>query len=168
VENLKEALELKLRSARKVALLAVGSDLRADDAAGLLVAAHLEKALRKIRSRRLKVFVGETAPENLTGEIRKFEPTHLVIVDSAEMSQQAGDVRLMKPEETKGITFSTHSLPIKVIADYMTQALGCRVIVIGIQPKILTFSRPVSAPVKSSARKLAAILAKILIPSHRG
>ncbi len=91
--NLKTILKNKLKGAKKIAVLGVGSSLKSDDAAGLLVA----EELKKIKNPKLKVFFGSTAPENLTGEIIKYKPTHIIIVDSVDMDQKPGSILLIDP-----------------------------------------------------------------------
>ena len=99
MQRLKTLLKKRLEGARKVAVLAMGSKLRGDDAAGLLAAENLARATRRKRLQRpLKVFIGDTAPENLTGEIKKFRPTHLVILDAVDMGRRPGTAELIEPD----------------------------------------------------------------------
>ena len=81
--NLEKFLKNRLKEASRVAILAIGSEFRGDDAAGLLVAENLKKLL-KVSSRKFKVFIGATAPENLTGDIKRFNPSHILLVDSID------------------------------------------------------------------------------------
>jgi len=156
--NLKILLKNKLKSSKKIAVLGVGSVLRNDDAAGLLVADEL----KKIKNPKLKVFLGSTAPENLTGEIIKYKPTHIVIVDSVDMDQKPGSILLIEPQVVDGVSFSTHMLPVKMIVDYFLESLKCEVIIIGIQPKSLEFGGTVSDEVKKSAKQIADTIRQIL------
>lgn len=104
--NLKATLKKRLNKAKRIALLGVGSKLRCDDAAGILVAEQLEKERRKVKFQQsLKVFIGATAPENLTGEIKRFKPTHLIIIDSADLGKPAGAVQLISADEVGGFFF---------------------------------------------------------------
>ena len=50
--NLKTILKKKLKDAKKIAVLGIGSALRSDDAAGLLVA----EELKKIKNPKIKSF----------------------------------------------------------------------------------------------------------------
>lgn len=159
MQKIRDNLASKLKGAKKVAILGVGSDLRGDDAAGLLVASALAKNLK---SSKVKVFLGDTAPENLTGEVRKFKPTHLIMIDCADFELKPGAVMIFKPEDIAGITFSTHRLPLKLIADYMESAIKCKTVIIGIQPLALKFDSEVSAVIKSSVKVLAAELKEAL------
>jgi hydrogenase 3 maturation protease len=156
--NLKTQLKKKLKDAKKIAVLGIGSELRADDAAGLLVA----EELKKIKNLKLKVFLGSTAPENFTGEIIKFKPTHILIVDSVDADQKPGFILLINPDEVGGVSFSTHMLPVKMMVDYLLASLECEIIIIGIQPKILSFGETVSKEVKKSTRQVSDIIQQIL------
>jgi hydrogenase 3 maturation protease len=160
VKNLAQALNQRLKGAKRLSLLGVGSDLRGDDVAGILVANSL--SLKAKKSRNFKVFIGETAPENLTGEIRKFDSTHLIIVDSADMNKKPGSVQLIDPDQIGGLSFCTHSLPLKVMTDYLEKSVGCKTCIIGIQPKGLGFDTRCSPEVRRTAKNISNLLWKVV------
>jgi len=139
---------LKLNSASLVLVLGVGSDLRGDDAAGLLVVEELSK----FQHPKLKVLSGGSAPENLTGEIKRLKPSHLVIVDAAAIGRPPGEIRLLTPDQIGGISFSTHALPLKVMIGFILEDHPCEVLIIAIQPKHLSFGAEVSQEVKEAAK----------------
>jgi hydrogenase 3 maturation protease len=161
--TLKTILKKKLRDAKKIAVLGIGSELRADDAAGLLVA----EELKKIKDLKLKVFLGSTAPENLTGEIIKYKPTHIIIIDSVDADQEPGFIALINPDEVGGVSFSSHMLPVKMIVDYLLESLECEIIIIGIQPKILIFGETMSKEVKKSIKQISNVIQQILLPESK-
>lgn len=153
MQILMRELRNRLKGSKKVAILGVGSEFRGDDAAGMLVAEDIKKKTKKSR---IKAFLGATAPENLTGEIIKFKPSHLIIVDTADIKEKPGTVLLLKAEDVgAGISFSTHKLPPKVMMDYFSKTLKCSIMLIGIQPKSIGFGKPVSKEVKSSVKEVA-------------
>ncbi len=195
-------MQKRLEGAERVALLAVGSDLRGDDAAGLLVADYLEKDLRlKAEGRRFSdasvatyqhttkgsplpssavrlqssasalpsspilhppsflLLRGHTAPENCTGAIKRFAPTHLVVVDAADLGQAPGTVVVLEPGQIAGVSFSTHQLPLSVLLDYLKTSIDFEAVVIAIQPAQLHFGQPVTPSVRRAARRLATALA---------
>jgi hydrogenase 3 maturation protease len=160
MQKLIQELKNRLKPAKAIALLGVGSELRGDDAAGIMVAGQLEKACRG--NKRLKVFIGHTAPENLTGEIKRFNPTHLVIVDCADLGKKAGDAALIDIDNMAGVSFCTHQLPVKVMADYLWQSIQCQIIIVGIQPKQLKFASKASKEIMKSARQLTKALKEIV------
>lgn len=102
---------------------------------------------------------GSTAPENFTGPIIDFQPSHLVVVDCAELGAAPGEVRLFPIEDIGGVSSSTHSLPLKVIFDYLRKSRPCEILVVGIQPKSLAFDGKPSKEVRRAIK----IVAKALI-----
>jgi hydrogenase 3 maturation protease len=158
VQSLKTELKIRLKAAKRIAVLGIGSEFRADDAAGMIVAESLAK-----KSPWLKAFLGATAPENLTGEIKKYKPTHIIIIDTADIKEKPGTILLLKKEDVgAGVSFSTHKLPAKVLMDYFTQSLKCDIIFVGIQPKNLKFGGKVSREVKSSIKEVSCAISEAI------
>jgi len=162
VQTLSKILQQKLENAKRVAILGVGSELRGDDAAGILTARQIEKISKKIKTPDVQVFIGDTAPENLTGVIKRFEPTHLIIIDSADLDKQPGEIEIIAAEAICGTSFCTHTLPNSVLADYLRKSFNFELITIGIQPKTLAFGASPSKEVLKATKQLSAAIAKIL------
>ncbi|MDD5044562.1 MAG: hydrogenase maturation peptidase HycI [Candidatus Omnitrophica bacterium] len=160
MQNLKNQLKNKLKNTSRAAVLGIGSELRADDAVGMLVARELQKAAGE--NSRIKCFLAGASPENFTGEIKKFNPTHVIIVDAAQLEKSAGEARLIEEEEINGVSFSTHRLPTKILIDYLKSSLRCEFVVIGIQPKTLKFGEPVSPEAARAAGAISLSLQEIL------
>jgi hydrogenase 3 maturation protease len=159
---LKRALEAEPSGGapRSVAVLGVGSEMRSDDAAGLHVAAALERlALRGVH-----VLDGGPAPENCTAEIRRLHPSHLIIVDCAHMGEEPGTLAVFPPSEIAGVSFGTHGLPLSVLASYLSTEVGCIVAVIGIQPSSVEFGETVSLPVQAAIAEAVDLLREFLSP----
>jgi hydrogenase 3 maturation protease len=156
--DLKKALINSLKGAKKVAVLGVGSELRGDDIAGMVAAEIILKAGNK----KIGVFLGATAPENLTGEIKKFEPSHLFIIDAADTASKPGTISLISPDIVGGISFSTHMMPLKIMVDYMFQSIKCKTMIIGIQPGVLKFGSSPSKAAMDSAREVAKIMLEVV------
>jgi len=190
LQTLRTNLQQRLEGAARIGVLGIGSELRADDVAGILVAQRIQERRKEGKrnpllpfagqargpaptpshvptcspsSVDLEVFLGGTAPENLTGEIKRFGPTHLVIVDAADLDAEPGTITLMDPDNIGGTTFCTHSLPLKVMIDYLLDSFPCHVTVIGVQPKSLAVGDPVSTEVLEAVESLAAILLEVVL-----
>jgi hydrogenase 3 maturation protease len=147
---------------RPVAVLGVGSELRGDDAAGGLLAAELSRhPLPGVHA-----LDGGSAPENLTAEIRRIAPSHLLIVDAAELGESPGTIRVIPSADIGGTSFGTHSLPLSVLAGYLRTEVGCSVTVIGIQPKSLVFGQEVSPEVTEAVAETARALRAALSAPH--
>ena len=165
MQSLTKELKSRLKGYQRLAILGIGSEFRGDDVAGMLVAERIEKVTKsqghKGTSKRtaIKVFFGATAPENLTGEIIKFKPTHIIMVDTADIKQKPGTIILLDPAVLgEGVSFSTHKLPARVMMDYFTKILKCGILLIGIQPKGIIFGKPVSKEVNSSVKEVSSAL----------
>ncbi|HVP19631.1 MAG TPA: hydrogenase maturation peptidase HycI [Spirochaetia bacterium] len=150
---------------RRVVLLGVGSELRGDDVVGVRIARRVES----LHLPGVTVLDGGTAPENLTGGIRKISPSHLIIIDSADMGDVPGSVRLLSPEQIVGMSFGTHALSLTVLAGYLHDETGCRVAIIGIQPRSLEFDAGLSEEAARSVDETVETLAACLgTASDRG
>jgi hydrogenase 3 maturation protease len=161
--NLRQLLKRRLEPATRIAVLAVGSDLRGDDAAGLLVGRELA-ALRWPRRRPLKVFFGETAPENLTGELRRYGPSHLLVVDAADRKARAGTIHVTDIGSAGASTvYCTHNLPLSVMLGYLARSMSVDIVVLGIQPLRLDFGTTPSAAAKRAVKQLTAAVHAALV-----
>jgi hydrogenase 3 maturation protease len=163
VQTLLKTLKQKLENANRVAILGIGSELRGDDVAGILTARQIEKTTKdKATAPHVQVFIGETAPENLTGEIKRFEPTHLIIIDSADLDKEPGQIEIINSDSIGGTSFCTHSLPNNVMTDYLHQSFNFELITIGIQPKSLAVGANPSKEVLRATKRLSTTIAKLL------
>jgi hydrogenase 3 maturation protease len=118
----------------RIAILGVGNQFRADDAAGVLIARALSNRECALDTDHLRIIEVGQAPENTTGELRKFAPDLVLIIDAAEMGQRPGTIQWIPEEAIDGMSASTHSLPLSMLARYLTLDLNCTVTLLGIQP----------------------------------
>jgi hydrogenase 3 maturation protease len=77
---------------------------------------------------------GGPAPENITGQIRAFHPDLVILIDAAQMDEPPGTIQWIPLESIDGMSASSHSLPLSMLASYLTAEIGCEVCVVGIQP----------------------------------
>lgn len=148
-----------LRGAERVAVVGVGSELRADDGAGVEVVRKLKKLLTS--SRVLLVEAGPV-PEHYLEELERFKPSHVLFVDAADFNASPGSVVLAKPESVVGRAISTHKLPLSLLASYLHEQLGARVALLGIQPKNVELGGGMSAEVKMAVVETARALSRVL------
>jgi hydrogenase 3 maturation protease len=157
----KRRLSKEIGAADRIVVLAVGNKSKRDDAAGLLCAEGLKKLLRGKALRSLKIVLGFEAPENMTGEIRKFNPDLVLILDAADGQYEPGSIFIVEKDRIKDEGVSTHKISLALLASYLEETVGCNVTVLGIQPLDLGFGEDVSERVKKSAAEVAAYLAHI-------
>jgi len=165
MQSLKNNLKSKLQGGKRIAVLGIGSELICDDACGMLVARRLQDSTVLKKNKNFRVFLGSTSPENLTGEIKKFKPSHLIIIDAADFKEKPGSVHFIESKDIDGVSFSTHRLPTSILSDYLIKSINCKICVIGIQPKSLDFCAPVSAKIKETAKELFLAIKDTIINS---
>lgn len=159
--SLIEEIRKALQGASAVGVLGVGSELRADDNVGMAVASALEVPAGTKPP--VKVFLGGVAPENLTGEIRKFKPSHLLIIDCGDFGGRPGEARMVHPDEDQfGGTFSTHKLPVKMLIDFLKGSFPFKTALIVVQPGTIEFGAPMSAEIGAAARSISSDLTAVL------
>jgi hydrogenase 3 maturation protease len=158
-------LEGLLEGATRLAVLGVGSELRSDDAAGMLAAERLERAFP--RRADFLVAKGGSAPENLTGPIAEFGPSHLVVVDCADLGLAPGSVRTMRVAGLGGLSASTHSLPLRIVVDYLVARCRCEVVMVGIQPGRLDFDGKPTIAARAAAARVARSVARAVRAMER-
>jgi hydrogenase 3 maturation protease len=141
------------RTGKRVVWLGIGSPLRADDAVGLFIVEKLSRLLKATAGREDRFYLGESAPENYSGEIRQFNPTHVIMFDAAQLGLEPGAVRIIEHEEIGGISFSTHVLPLKILANYLVCACDCEVVIVGIQPKNLEFAEAMTPELRAAGER---------------
>ncbi len=86
----------------------------------------------------------------------------MIIIDAAELNKEPGHIEIMEPETIGGTSFCTHSLPLKVIIGYLLESFKFQAIIIGIQPKTLTFGAQPTKEVVAAAKHFAKTITKLL------
>ncbi len=157
----------RLQGFTRLAVLGVGSVLRADDAAGMEVVRRMEASGRALPPE-VRFFAGETAPENFSGSIKRFAPSHLLIVDAADVGLYPGEFQEIDPADVGGPSFLSHMLPLKIMVDYLAAETGAQVTLLGIQYRTLTFDGPMSPEVEAAVQAVCGALEGILCPSDAG
>jgi hydrogenase 3 maturation protease len=150
-------LESDAGNSPRIAILGVGNAFRSDDAAGVLVARALSTR-QHARDERLLVLEAGSAPENRTGELRRFAPDLVLFIDAAEMGEEPGAVCIIPEEAIDGMSASTHSLPLSLLAQYLSLELKCKVVLLGIQPRSKEVGETISVSVSQAIRQVADLL----------
>lgn len=100
------------------------------------------------------ILEGGPAPENLSGQLCKFAPDLILFIDAANLGEKPGTVQWISEECIDGLSASTHSLPLSMLARYLTLELNCHVIFLGIQPGSNEVGETVSAEVRQAVREI--------------
>jgi hydrogenase 3 maturation protease len=154
LQPLLKQLLSKWPKAPRIAILGVGNQFRSDDAAGVLVVRALAHRKCALDTERLLIIEAGHAPENTTGELRRFAPDLVLIIDAADMGEMPGTVKWIPEESIDGMSASTHSLPLSMLARYLRLELGCTVALLGIQPASNTVGDEVSSEVAQAVQEI--------------
>lgn len=157
---LAEKLKPPAKNSLRLAIVGVGAELNGDDAVGMLVA----QQLRKIAGERQNVLIleGGTLPENTIGALRQFSPETVILIDAANLMAVPGTVEWVDWHQIRGGSFSTHSMPLSILCDYIEKEIGCKTQVLGIQPESIEFGQPISQECLRSANQVVMEFSKLL------
>jgi len=139
----------------------VGSLLRADDRAGLLVCDMLRESGVE------NYVVCEYGLENCLSEISSLRPQALLIIDAVYAEDlEAGDVVFLDEEALRGEEsykpVSTHSIPLDMIISIVKSEYGVeKTYLLGIVAKRLDVSLDVSPEVLRASRSVAEVIARV-------
>ncbi|MCW4036158.1 MAG: hydrogenase maturation peptidase HycI [Candidatus Bathyarchaeota archaeon] len=137
-------------SKNRVAILGIGSPIRGDDAVGL----HVIKKLREHDMDNVLILETQTVPESFTSVLRKFAPTHVLMIDAAHMDAEPGVTRIIPTQMISDVCISTHKLPLTVLSNYLEGTMGAKVTLIGIQPNSIAFGTSMTEELKATAREI--------------
>jgi len=161
MQDLEAFLINRFNGAQKLCILGAGSFMKADDAAGVLITEKLLEEFDVLNHPNLLILSGESAPENCCGEIKRFSPDHLCVIDAADMGESPGSIVFIENEVISGVTFSTHMLPVKIMLDYLVKETGCKITVMGIQPVDLTYDGKVTQKVAETVEYVTQVLSRL-------
>ena len=156
-------LPLRRNSDAKIVFVGIGSELRGDDAVGVIIINRLAEMAKSAGCSRFLFINGGSAPENILGEIRVFRPEIIVFIDAAILGGAPGTIRVIDTSREKitGISFCTHTLPLAIVANYIRQAVPCEIFVIGVEPGNTDFCPDIvlTPPVAQAAEDLIEAIA---------
>lgn len=160
IKALASMLEEELSGWKQIVILGIGNEFGGDDKLGLVAAQKLTQVLSHIPG--VEVLTVGTVPENFTGKLRKLSPSHIILIDAAEIGERAGTIKLIEPHKIEKQIPSTHNIPLYMLVEYLEQETGSKAIILGIQPKSLSCGTSVSGEVESSVNRLVFMLKQLL------
>jgi len=146
-----------------VVIIGMGNELRADDGIGLRVV----RLLKPSSHERLQVFEGHMTPEVYVAPACAARPTHLLIIDAAELHEKPGTWKVLSSDKVEQGLFTTHTIPALEVAAEIQRRCGAKVAFVGIQPKSRDISLSLSKECLLAAEEVAVIIRRLLpMPSE--
>jgi len=152
----------------RVAIVGIGHELCGDDAAGVALARAMQQQYNGNGRDDWLVIEAGPAPENCSGLLRRFRPDLVLLIDAAYLDAGPGTLRWLDWQDTMGFSASTHTLPLRLLASYLTSELGCEVALLGIQPADLTAGAPLSPAVKMAVDTVIGSMLTMLSAAKTG
>jgi hydrogenase 3 maturation protease len=146
---------------KKMVVLGIGSSIRKDDYVGMVIA----KLLKERRLPKTLILECETAPESFTSVVKDAKPTHVLMIDAANLGAEPGFARIIEINEIDEFSLSTHDLPLSLLAKFIIYEANAKVALLGIQPKSLDFGEGLTSELAKASEKIAEIIEKVLIKS---
>jgi hydrogenase 3 maturation protease len=132
--------------------ITIGNTLRGDDGVGPVIASRLSVIpgiwIRNAGDR----------PERAMEWVVELLPSVVVFIDASNFGGVAGEIRELTLESLADSTFSTHRIPLPLIAEWITSETGAECRFIGIQPLSLALGESLSPEVEQSAAKIVRAL----------
>jgi len=150
----------------KVALVGVGHPLRGDDYVGSYVIKGIIKARGSTPSESVYLFDAEDNVERVITRLSRIGLKQVIFIDACEMGGRACETKLLPVDETQYPFFTTHGIPLKVLAEQLL--MGCQVWVLAIQPKDIEFGEPLSPELRDTANYVSQVIASSLEKEGRG
>jgi hydrogenase 3 maturation protease len=148
-----------LANCNKIAVVGIGNELRQDDFIGSRIVRNLKKDLT---SDKILILDCETVPENYLGVIERFKPSHILVIDAAQIGLDPGKYMLVGFEKVRGEGISTHDLSLEIFAEYIKKVTDAELILLAIQPKSIEFETGLTEDLSKTAEEITDLLLKVL------
>jgi bidirectional [NiFe] hydrogenase diaphorase subunit len=147
--HLKNALQ---KAGERLIVLGIGREEYGDDAVGIEAIRSLWQVLPPDDG--VSVLYAGTSPENLTGLIRTYRPDAVLMIDAVEINAIPGTIRLIDWKDTVNFSAMGHSLPLSMFAQYLSEEVRCKVLLLGVQVEQAVMFAPMSDTVQKSIQHL--------------
>jgi hydrogenase 3 maturation protease len=148
-----------LSEAERVVIAGIGNPFRRDDFVGVEIVRNLQNKV----STSVFLIEAETVPESFIAPITKFKPTHILIIDAGLLNQKPGTPKLADPKQLmRKSSISTHTLPLRIFCDYLTETTAAKISLLIIQPKDTRFGEGLTPKLRETATNLTNLLLNFL------
>jgi len=157
--DIESSLKEWFSGAERVVVAGIGNPVRRDDFVGVEIVRKLQNRV----SESVFLIEAETVPESFMDPITKFKPTHILIIDAGIMNQKPGTPKLADPTQLmRKTSISTHTLPLRIFCDYLTETTAAKIALLIIQPQDASFGEGLTPKLKQTAKNLTTLLQKLL------
>ena len=157
--DIESSLKEWFSGAERLVIAGIGNPFRRDDFVGVEIVRNLQNKV----SDYVFLIEAETVPESFIAQITKFKPTHILIIDAGLLNQKPRTSKLVDPTQLmRKSSISTHTLPLRIFCDYLTETTTAKIALLIIQPQDTSFGEGLTPKLKQTAKNLANLLQKLL------
>ena len=157
--DIKSSLSDWFSGAQRVVVAGIGNPFRRDDFVGVEIVRNLQNKV----SASVFLIEAETVPESYMQQIADFKPTHILLVDAGIINREPGASQLADPTQLiRKTSISTHTLPLRIFCDYLTQTTAAKIGLLIIQPMDTSFGEGLTPKLKQTAKTITNLLQKQL------
>jgi len=157
--DIQSSLKEWLSRAERVVIAGIGNPFRRDDFVGVEIVRNLQNRV----SQSVYLIEAETVPESFIAPITKFKPTHILIIDAGLLNQKPGTSKLADSKQLmRKSSISTHTLPLRIFCDYLTETTAAKIALLVIQPQDTSFGEGLTPKLLETATNLTHCLLKFL------
>jgi len=146
------------RHGTRIVLMGIGNELRHDDGA----AQKVIKQLNECADETILAVDCQDVPENFTSYVKRFKPTHIILIDAVDFGANPGDFEIFEIQDIESVGITTHKASLAVMASYLHQETSARIFIIGIQPANSSFGIGLSHDVKKAVNSIVGSLRTVL------
>ncbi|TXT54731.1 MAG: Hydrogenase 3 maturation protease [Promethearchaeota archaeon] len=135
MENILNKLLERLNDAEKIVFMGIGENKMTDDGIGPYIATNL----LEYSNDKFLFMNANIDPMARIDQIEKFNPSHIIVLDTCTLNKPPGTVAILERENIKDhVPISSHTIPIHVVLDLLKNKIdNLDVFMIGVVPKSL-------------------------------
>ncbi len=150
--------EIGERHGTRIVLMGIGNELRHDDGAAQKVIEQLNDCADET----ILAVDCQDVPENFTSYVKRFKPTHIILIDAVDFGANPGDFEIFEIQDIESVGVTTHKASLAVMASYLHRETFARIFIIGIQPANSSFGIGLSPDVKKAVNSIVRSLRTVL------
>ena len=148
-------------SEEKLGIVGVGHPMRGDDYVGSYAVKAVMEATDGMLPQGAYLFDAEDNVEALISGIARLGLKHVIFIDACEMERRPGEAALLPVAETSYPFFTTHGIPLKVLAERLFPE--SEVWILAIQPRQTEFNAALSPEIRETAMNVSRFITTNLI-----
>jgi len=158
IQKVTEFLQKNVPLDGRIVIIGIGNNQRQDDEAGLLVVQNLIAEIKDVPGN-YYLIEGIGPPQYYIHEINDWKPTHLLMIDAADLGLPPGSIRIIDKKYLSRAALSSHTLSKNTLLDFLISFNPeLKIYILAIQAESIMIDEKMTENVSSSVKELTKIL----------